>query len=238
MGVEVSMTDDLRRYAIVPLDAGPAPAEAIVVGGLNDVLSYLPQTVARESRERRLAEAEADLARRADSFKLRAEDVIERERQADEQLAEAKAIQSEAIRRFAGDVLKIRHQFDAIEQRQLQARLDALPDPDSPHADNFQAVLEAPGPEDRERLEAMEAEEERDDQGALPPDLKEAAPTGNFANPEPIDDPVTGSPSVSQPTVVSLTSADSTAVHDDGYVCRRDRRAARKRQRLQSKKAR
>jgi hypothetical protein len=46
------MTDDYRRYAIVPLPAGPVPSEALVVGGLADVMSYLPQTVAREERER------------------------------------------------------------------------------------------------------------------------------------------------------------------------------------------
>jgi hypothetical protein len=32
--------DPHQRYAIVPLPAGPAPSEALVVGGLDDVMSY------------------------------------------------------------------------------------------------------------------------------------------------------------------------------------------------------
>jgi hypothetical protein len=41
------------RFAIIPIPDGPAPPEAIVVGDLDAVLRYLPQTVAAEELEAR-----------------------------------------------------------------------------------------------------------------------------------------------------------------------------------------
>jgi hypothetical protein len=111
------MPDDYRRYCILPLGAGPAPAEALVVGGFDDVMSYLPQTTAREERERQLVKGEARLAHRADSVRLRAEQVIERERELKQREDTCRAMQADAVRRFCADVLELQHRFDAYERR-------------------------------------------------------------------------------------------------------------------------
>jgi hypothetical protein len=124
--------DSYQRYAIVPLQAGPAPSEAIVVGGLDDVLSYLPQTVVRERRERQLADDEARLTRRADSVRLRAEQVIEREHEIKQREDTCRAIQADAIRRFRDGVLELKHRLDRFEQQRIAGAIAALPDRDDP----------------------------------------------------------------------------------------------------------
>jgi hypothetical protein len=49
------------QFAIIPL-AGPAPANAIVVGNLAAVMENLPDTIARNNTEQRIAGAVAALA--------------------------------------------------------------------------------------------------------------------------------------------------------------------------------
>jgi hypothetical protein len=44
------MTD---RYAIVPISDGPPPAEAIAIGGLDEIMQFLPQTIAYQELESR-----------------------------------------------------------------------------------------------------------------------------------------------------------------------------------------
>jgi hypothetical protein len=226
--------DPHQRYAIIPLPAGPAPAEAIVVGGLSDVMSYLPQTVAREQREKQLVEAESRLTRRADGIQLRAEEVVEREREASKQMAEARAIQSDAIRRFAGDVLELSHRLDRFEQQKIADALRELPDSDDPEGrSENQQQAEAdnlpPGPLPPPHGDEQEAEVvlERDDQGGLPEELEHGAPPppGNYAF-HPVDEPPRQVP---QPIAVSLTSCD--ALNRGCFLTRRDWKAAKRRNR-------
>jgi hypothetical protein len=123
------MTPD--RFAIIPVSHGPAPADAIVVGSYNEVMEYIPQSVARQDAVEQLEKARftADqiasmqqktrgvqatmlcdslslLSARLDSFL---------ERRADAARARAKADEEE-------------------EQQRIQDELASLPDPDDPGA--------------------------------------------------------------------------------------------------------
>ena len=53
--------DQSDRYAIVPIALGPVPKEAIVVGNIDQVFEYIPQSVARDDAMKEL-EAERHLA--------------------------------------------------------------------------------------------------------------------------------------------------------------------------------
>jgi hypothetical protein len=184
--------DQYQRYCILPLGAGPAPSEAIVVGGLPDVMSYLPQTVAREDREKRLVEEEARLARRADSVRIQADELIERERDLERREDACRSIQAEAIRRFANDVFDLGRRLDAFEQRRIADALRELPDSDDPEgrsenqqqaeADNLPPAP-LPPPHGDEQLAELAIERERTDQGDLPVELQRNAPSppGNYA---------------------------------------------------------
>jgi hypothetical protein len=56
------MNDPDARFAIIEIPPGPAPPEAIVVGNMDAVMRCLPQTVASEEQEQRLARAEKQAA--------------------------------------------------------------------------------------------------------------------------------------------------------------------------------
>jgi hypothetical protein len=211
------MTDDYRRYAIIALPAGPAPADAIAVGGLDDMMSYLPQTVARERREREADNLAMRSLKIAADVHLRADAVIERERQVKAQADAAQAIMSDAIHRFAGDVAKLGRRFDEIERQKIADALRDLPDPDAAPDDGD---LEAPKPS------KTEAEIVLGDQnpGDLPEGLLAGAPTplGNYS--------AMGQelPQVPQIPDISLSAADAAT---PAFVCGRDRRAFMRRQR-------
>jgi hypothetical protein len=98
--------------------------------GSTIVMSYLPQTVAREKRDRESHDLELRSLKIAADTALRADAVIERERQVKAQADAAQAIMSGAIHRFADDVLKLSHRLDQIEQRKIADALRELPDPD------------------------------------------------------------------------------------------------------------
>ena len=154
--------DPNRRYAIIPLPAGPAPADALVVGGMDDVMENLPQTAARHRRLRQLDEAEKRHLGQIEAVNARVDSVLERERQVEER---EQALREDAIRRFADGMLQLEHRLDAFEQAQARTALDALPDPDDPEhrsraqQDDLEAVHEAPHSFDKEQLEAMRASE-------------------------------------------------------------------------------
>jgi hypothetical protein len=155
--------DPHQRYAIVPLPAGPAPAEAIVVGGLDDVMSYLPQTVAREKRERDVDNLTLQALKTVADANLRADAVIAHEREVKAREDAARAIVSDGIRRFADSVIKLKHRLDALEAERNQRALDALPDPDACPADNLPpASLPPSADRGREQLAAMEAPKDGD----------------------------------------------------------------------------
>jgi hypothetical protein len=56
------MSDPNARFAIIEIPPGPSPPEAIVVGNMDAVMRCLPQTVASEEQEQRLARAEKQAA--------------------------------------------------------------------------------------------------------------------------------------------------------------------------------
>jgi len=94
-----------ERYAIIPIEPGPAPAEAIAIGNIEQVLEYIPQSHAREE-----AAAELERARVA-------ADQIKRMQSAN------RAVQVAA---FADGVTRLERRLDAFEGRRAeQARRDA-----------------------------------------------------------------------------------------------------------------
>jgi hypothetical protein len=153
------------------------------------------------------------------------------------------------IKSFADAVGKLSARFDAIvkaradaEERArvkaVQGALNAAPDPDDPQArprgqqDDLlpPASFEPSANEDRKQLAEVEEaiKENRGDQGELPAELLKDAPPqpGNYQT---LDRPPK---QVSQPIAVSLTSADGLG--RDDFVCGRDFRKWKRRQRSRS----
>jgi hypothetical protein len=130
-----------------------------------------------------------------------------------------RAIQSDAIHRFAADVVELSHRLDEFEQRSIQAKLDALPDPEAAPDDGDLEVKPA----------KTEAETVLGDQnpGDLPRELETNAPPplGSY--------PTLGqeSPQLPQPTDISLNAADDAT---PAFICGRDRRAWKRQQRNQT----
>jgi hypothetical protein len=126
------MSVDRRdRFAIIPLPDGQAPVNAIAVGPLSMAMEYLPQSHARAKREREADNLTMQALKTVAEVRLRADAVLEREREVKVQSDAAQAIMSDAVHRFAQDVIKLSHRFDEFEQRSIQAKLDALPNPDA-----------------------------------------------------------------------------------------------------------
>jgi hypothetical protein len=217
-------TDPHQRFCIRPLGAGPAPDDALAVGSLDDMLMHaLPQTRAHERRERELAAAEARHAARADSLKLRAEDVIRRENEVEER---ERADFAAKVKTFADGVAKLQARMDALEQRRADAALaeeiraadaalKALQADDGPLE-----VLEPSADRDREELAARGGAPDVDDQ--LPaggsPSLPQRAPE--------ILRPPIGAPG-GLPASLAKDDAD---MREFGrlFISGRDRRAARR----------
>jgi hypothetical protein len=228
--------DPHQRYAIVPLQAGPAPPEALVVGGLDDVMSYLPQTVAREKREREADNLAMQALKTVADANLRADAVIAHEREVKAREDAARAIMSDAIHRFAEDVLELGHRVDAFEQRKIADAIATLPDSDDPEgrskaeqqaeADNLPPAPLPPPHGDEQEVETV-LERERGDQGDLPEKLQRGAPAPLGSYPTLGREP----PQVPQPTAVSLNTADDAT---PAFVCGRDRRAWKRQQRNQT----
>jgi len=164
-----------NRFAIIPVFPSTDTKEAIVIGDYKEVMEYIPQSVARDdamakldaarlthdqiahAQERTrtvqkifLLEGLKTLAARADSFATR-----QRERR-----REAKA------------------RRDAAEAKRIQDALDALPDPDDPHAFTPSGELHSlPGKEEAASLKA----EDTDNIGDLPEKLRDL--------PDPVPEP-------------------------------------------------
>jgi hypothetical protein len=235
MDGDAAMTNP-DRFAIIRLPDGPPPAGAIAVGPLSTVMEYIPQSLAREKREREADNLAMRSLKIAADTALRADAVIERERAAKAQTDAARAVMSDAIRRFADDVLKLSHRFDQIEQRKIADALRDLPDRDDPQGRSEaeqQEALDSGGlpsaplpPPHGDNQEAELAIEHNDDQGDLPAELQHGAPAqpGNYAF-HPVDEPPRQVP---QPTAVGLNAADDAM---PAFVCGRDRRAFMRRQR-------
>jgi hypothetical protein len=123
--------DPFQRFAIIPVPHGPAPKEAIVVGPMSTVMEYIPQSVAR-------ADAMAELERArftADQIKS----IQSKTRGV--QVAMLTDSVSHLSRRIDAFLTRKQNQarLDAAreaeeEAKRIQAKLDALPDPDDPDA--------------------------------------------------------------------------------------------------------
>jgi hypothetical protein len=208
------MTGD--RFAIVPLPDGcSTPADAIAVGPMSLVTEYLPQSVARANREREADNLALRSLKIAADTALRADAVIEREHQVRAQADAAQAIMSDAINRFADDVLKLSHRFDEFEQRKIADALRELPDPDGVAPDD--GDLEVKGAKSETETETVLGDDQNP--GDLPNELETNAPPplGNY--------PTYGreSPQQPQPVDISLNAADDAmpvvvaiAVHGNG----------------------
>jgi hypothetical protein len=189
------------RFAIVPLPDGPAPANAIAVGPLSMAMEYLPQSHARDKREREADSLTMRALKTVADVNLRADAVIEREREVRAQADAAQAIMSDAVRRFVDDVIKLGHRFDEFERRSIQAKLDALPNPDAAPDDGDLEVKPA-----KTEVETVLGDQ---NPGDLPNELETGAPSppGIYFDPDP--DRPRERPEPRNPAAISLNAADA-----------------------------
>jgi hypothetical protein len=166
------MTDLPERFAIIPIEPGTAPPEALVIGNMEQVMEYIPQSVARDEAMAELERARVTADRlkgmQAATTKLQvaafADAIDHLERRLDAKEAELE----EQARRNAENA-------EHREAERIAAHLDALPDPDDPDTwdgpshGGALTPLPASHPEDKEQLAAS-------DQGNLPPELLAGAP--------------------------------------------------------------
>jgi hypothetical protein len=179
-------------------------------------MEYLPQSHARDKRERQAADLEARALRTVAVVNSRADAVIEREREVKSREDAARAVMADGIRRFADSVLELSHRVDAFEQRSIQAKLDALPNPDAVPDDGDLEVKPA-----KTELETVLGDQ---NPGDLPSELEIGAPAplGSY--------PTLGRelPQIAPPTAISLNAADNAM---PTFICGRDRRAWKRQQR-------
>jgi hypothetical protein len=188
------MTADPDRYAIVRLPVGPAPPDAIAVGGLAEVMEYIPQSLARAQRERQLADAEKRHVDRLKTIESRSDSVAERERQIAER---ERALQADRVQRFCDSIDDLAARLAAHEQAMVADALARLPDRDHPQGlsraqqatqdDLLAPAVHEPSHDfDKEQLEAMLASERGADDAAgdLPNELQPpAAPLSEGTRP-------------------------------------------------------
>ena len=193
--------DQSDRYAIVPIAPGPVPKEAIVVGNIDQVFEYIPQSVARVDAMKELEAARLTHDQIAHAQeRTRAVQVLMLNEALDRLITRQDSFASKQRERRRD--AKARR--DAAEAKRIQAALDALPDPDDPHAFTPGAELHSlPAKEEATPLSKdPEPSLEVGDQGNLPNELLEGVPPAPATHP--IDpDPDKGSV-VPQPISVSL----------------------------------
>jgi hypothetical protein len=183
---------------------GPDGAE-IANGPLSLIDEALRARSTAEGAIAAAARAAAQMTRiqaRADALDLKEHDLEQRE-------DACRAIQSDAIRRFADDVVKLGQQMDRIEQRKIADALRDLPNPEAAPDDGDLEVKEA----------KTEAEIVLGDQnpGDLPVELKTNAPAPLGSYPTMGREP----PQMPQIPDISLNAADDAM---PVFVCGRDRR--------------
>jgi hypothetical protein len=184
-----------QRFAIVPIPDGPPPPEAIVVGGLDEIMQFLPQTVAYQELEQRA---------------LGLVDQLDKRERA---LSDSARVLTESVGKFmdtcgrlvdgeeerAAEQVRLDEEEKArAEAAELRDWLDTHPEPGSRTAepDDTGGELHSHGPVDRERYDP-EAETDAGgvplSYGALPEsyikresseDLEEPG-IGGASNPEP-----------------------------------------------------
>jgi hypothetical protein len=198
--------------------------EIIARGPMWCLLERLPQSVPRMNAEQAIAAAaraiqrERDDAARADALDQREAEIKARE----------DAARANDIRRFVDEVHALTARMDALEAELNQRALDALPDPDSCATDYLApAMLEAPAEEDRKQeRELMEAEEAVGDELQLHHAEPDQDPGAIPAVPSTLS-AIMGEPFEGN----ELPENTVFPVKSDGFICRRDRKAYRKRMR-------
>jgi hypothetical protein len=184
-------------FAIVPCSHGHVPEDAIITGNLSQVTEYIPQSVAREEAEQRLAQAKEEAA---------ATERIQAEARAcaAQMLADSVARLNERVDAFV-ERKQEREREDAAreaeaEAKAVEAMLDALPDPDDPDAmgddGELQAVHEPPDPEKHNPEHRNEAAT-----GSMPPELDAGAPpeAGQYVPTTPPESPYRDPASIGGP---------------------------------------
>jgi hypothetical protein len=171
MGYE-TMTDPDARFAIIPLEPGPAPSEAIVIGSMNQVMEYIPQSRARDEAmaefERARASADQIKQMQAATTKMQVAAFADAIDQLERRLITKEAEHEAQARRDAEEA-------ERREAERIAAHLDALPDPDDPDTwggpsrGGELSPIRPSHPEDKEQLAAS-------DQGDLPEELLEKTP--------------------------------------------------------------
>jgi hypothetical protein len=123
--------DQSDRYAIIPIPPGPAPAEAIVTGNIDQVFEYIPQSAARADAMKELDRARLSLDQIAHAQeRTRAVQVL----MLNEALDRLTTRQDSFATKQRERRKEAKARRDAAEAKRIQAALDALPDPDDPHA--------------------------------------------------------------------------------------------------------
>jgi hypothetical protein len=189
-----------EQFAIVPVE-GNSPPEAIVVGPMSEVTSYIGQSIARIEEEQRLAQAKEEAA----AVSL----------QQDEIRAHAVQILTDGMARLSErlDAFVARRQERADQQKRdaeaaeiarIEAMLETLPDPDTPDAmrDSSHAPsgdLHSIAPVDKEPLDPEDVEDAVT--GAMPPELDKGAPpeAGQYTPTSPPASPYRDPPSTGGP---------------------------------------
>lgn len=166
--------DQSDRYAIVPIAPGPVPKEAIVVGNIDQVFEYIPQSVARDDAMKELEAARFTHEQIAHAQeRTRAVQVL----MLNEALDRLTTRQDSFGTRQRERRRQAKARRDAAEAKRIQDALDALPDPDDPHAFIPGGELHSlPGKEEAAPLRA-------EDQGNLPNELLEGVPPGRATHP-------------------------------------------------------
>src|SRR5262245_29751888 len=124
------MPNDPGLFAIVPTTL-PAPADAIVVGNMSQVMEYIPQTIARDNAMAELERAQLS----ADQIKT-----VQAKTRSIQlgMLTDAMAHLSTRLDAFVNRRQKqARRDAEEAERQEagrIQAELDQLPDPDNPDA--------------------------------------------------------------------------------------------------------
>jgi hypothetical protein len=200
------MTGPDDRFAIVKIPpTGPAPAESIVIGPMNEVMEYIGGSIARNEKEARLAQAERDAAKTA---KVQAETRA----CAAQMLADGLTHLSNRL-----DAFETRRQHrleqqkraeEAAEAKEAEEFVASLPDPEDPEAfDNPRATgddgdLEAIKPlPDTEKLDPEGEARSEAATGAMPKELDKDAPSeiGEFGAPLPPRSPYRDPTSIGGP---------------------------------------
>src|SRR5215472_2311790 len=192
--------DQSDRYAIVPIAPGPVPKEAIVVGNIDQVFEYIPQSVARDDAMKELEAARFTHEQiKYAQERTRAVQVL----MLNEALDRLTTRQDSFATKQRERRREAKARRDAAEAKRIQDALNKLPDPDDPHA--F-ASTPIPIRDDEPPASLVSKEPEPSlrvgDQGNLPNELLEGVPPGPATHPiDPDPDKGTVYP---QPISVSL----------------------------------